>query len=54
MRSCGGAEGLGAVADLLNAHVARRIKGILVRDISLQLLILRKKPLLSSHGLFIE
>ena len=35
MRSCDGGEGLGAVEDVLNAHVAIRIKGILVRDISL-------------------
>ena len=35
MRSCLGGGGLGGVMDVLNPQVARRMKGILVRDISL-------------------
>jgi hypothetical protein len=37
MRSFLGGGGLGGVRDALNAQVARKIKGILVRDILLQL-----------------
>jgi len=37
MRSCLGGGGLGGVMDVLNAHVARRMKGILVRDIQVGL-----------------
>ena len=38
MRSCSGGVGLGDVVDILNPQAARRINGILVKDIIQRLL----------------
>lgn len=50
MRSCLGGGGLGGVMDVLNAHIARRVKGILVKDIRVDL----GENLSTTHCSFID